>query len=101
MIKINYEISNNIIKKVKIKGHANYADYGNDIVCASISSIAICSINSALLIDNKSLKYIEKDGLLEIYDIKDENVTQKILLNMIELFKELKKQYPKNIQIKE
>ena len=39
MIKINYEISNNIIKKVKIKGHANYADYGNDIVCASISSI--------------------------------------------------------------
>ena len=71
------------------------------ILCASISSIAICSINSALLIDNKSLKYIEKNGLLEIYDIKDENVTQKILLNMIELFKELKKQYPKNIQIKE
>ena len=39
--------------------------------------------------------------LFHLYDIKDENVTQKILLNMIELFKELKKQYPKNIQIKE
>ena len=48
MIKV--EIENN---KIEIKGHANYDDYGKDIVCASVSSIVITTINA--IIDRKSV----------------------------------------------
>ena len=54
MIKVN-------IKKnhIEIKGHAMYDDYGKDIVCASISSIAITTVNAILRLDEKALhKYI-------------------------------------------
>ena len=43
MIKVN--IKNNIII---ITGHAGYDDFGKDIVCASVSSIVITSINLCL-----------------------------------------------------
>ena len=58
MIKVN--INKN---KIIITGHAGYADYGKDIVCASVSSIVITSINAILRIDNKFLTYEESDNL--------------------------------------
>ena len=53
-------------KKIIIKGHANYDEYGKDIVCASCSSIVITSINAALRIDSKSLSYEEAKDKLTI-----------------------------------
>ena len=96
MIKVN-------IKKnhIEIKGHAMYDDYGKDIVCASISSIAITTVNSILKLDKKALKYREKDGFLIIDVLKESEQTNTLILNMIELIKELEKEYPKNIKVNE
>ena len=44
--------------KVIIKGHANYADYGKDIVCASVSSIVITTVNGILEIDREAITYV-------------------------------------------
>ncbi len=100
MIKIYLTKENDIIKKVVIKGHAMYADFGKDIVCSAVSSTVITSVNASLSIDNTSLSYDDSQGLV-ININKFDNVTTKIINNMINGLLELEKTYPKNIQIKE
>ena len=94
MIKVN-------IKKnhIEIKGHAMYDDMGKDIVCASVSTIVITTINDIIRFDKNAIKYEEKDGYISIDILKDTNITNTLILNMIELLKELEKQYKKNIKI--
>ena len=100
MIKVKLKKNDNNIKKIIIKGHALYDDFGKDIVCAAVSSTVITSINASLLIDSNSLIYDDKDGLT-IVVIKNDIVTTKIIDNMISNLYELERAYPKNIQIKE
>ena len=95
MIKIIY---NESYTNLKITGHANYAKYGEDIVCASVSSIVETSINLAHEF-NDGIKYIDDQDKIEIINnTNDENVL-KVLKNMIEMLKELEKQYPENVKI--
>lgn len=87
--------------KIVIKGHARYEDNGNDIVCASASSIVITSINAALRIENTSLIYKEEKNKLTIdINSNDKNILL-IIENMIEMLKELALTYKKNIKIVE
>ena len=55
MIKVKVEKD-----KITITGHANYADYGSDIVCAAVSATVMTSIEGISIIDN------------EVIDIKQE-----------------------------
>lgn len=99
MIKIKVEYNNNFISSFKISGHANYDDYGKDIVCASVSSIAISSVNLALKLVENSVSFDSKEGLLYVTILKQDEVINKVFLNMIDMFKELEKQYKNNIKI--
>lgn len=96
MIKVEVKKENNKIKEIKLMGHALYDDYGKDIVCASVSSIVITTINGILSID-KTISYEENDGL-SIKVIKDDLVTNKLINNMINMLLELEEEYPKNIK---
>ena len=94
MIKVN--IKNN---HIVITGHANFADYGRDIVCASASSIVITSINACLRFNKNSLVYEEDTDKL-IIDIKDTSKSIKLIIdNMIFMLEELAQTYKKNIKI--
>ena len=94
MIKV--EIENN---KIEIKGHANYDDYGKDIVCASVSSIVITTINAILEFDPESIYYEDLNNRILIEKLKDDDITNKLINNMIELLEELEKSYKDNIKI--
>ena len=85
--------------EITITGHANYDDYGKDIVCASVSSIAITTINAIVEFDKDSIDVIEKDGYLKINILKNSKEWNILISNMIDLFKSLESKYPKNIQI--
>ena len=88
-------------KQIKITGHAMYDDYGKDIVCASVSSIVITSVNLALKFNAKALKYTkQKDGLV-IDILSEDKITKTVILNMLELLKELAQKYKKNIIVNE
>lgn len=100
MIKVKLVKDNNKIKRVIITGHAGFDDFGKDIVCASVSSTVITSVNASLSINSESLIYNEDNGL-DIEVVKDDIVTTKIIDNMIANLYELEKAYPKNIEIKE
>ncbi len=94
MIKV--EIENN---KIEIKGHANYDDYGKDIVCASVSSIVITTINAIIEFDPDSIYYEDLNNRILIKKLKDDDITNKLINNMIELLEELEKSYKDNIKI--
>ena len=98
MIKIKVDKSNNI-DCITISGHAGYSESGKDIVCSSVSSIAITTVNAIVRIDKEAIVFDENDGFL-FMEIKKHSKTIDILIdNMIELFLELEEQYPKYIKL--
>ena len=99
MIKINIKRENKSVYEIVIKGHANYDTYGNDIVCAAVSTMAITTVNGILALED-SLDYEENSGLLIIRTKENTDVNQKLLENLITMLEELKSQYPKNIEIR-
>lgn len=100
MVSIKVDKINNKINHIKISGHSGYAESGYDIVCASVSSIAITTVNALISINEDCLKYIEKDGLLEIDILKHDDIIDKLLFNMLSMLKELSKDYKEYIKIK-
>ena len=100
---ITIEVKNkdkNYINFIKIKGHAEYAEEGFDIVCASVSSIAITTVNAIVRLDDKAIVYSEEDGLLEIGILKYNEVINILIENMVSMFEELEKQYKNYIKIR-
>jgi len=98
MIKISIKKTDKI-DFIEVKGHANYDEYGKDIVCASVSSILITSVNAMLRIDQDSINYNDNDGV-SIDILKHTEVIDKLLVNLEELLIDLQKQYPKYIEIR-
>ena len=100
MINVKVEKENAKYKKITILGHAMYDDYGKDIVCAAVSSIATTTVNGILALNKSSLSYmVSKKGLS--IDIKNTDETTQILIgNMVSLLKELEVNYPENIEVK-
>ena len=94
MIKAN--ISKN---KVVISGHANFADYGKDIVCAAVSSIITTSVNDIYVVNKEALNYNDDGKTITIEVIKDDDLVYKLLNNLQELLINLSEDYPKNIKI--
>ncbi len=97
MINISYK-KDIIIKEIKISGHANFAEFGKDIVCAAVSSIVTTTINNILSLDNKAIKYEDNDGYILITN-EDNEMADKLLNNMLSMLNELAEDYPKNIKI--
>ena len=86
--------------EITIKGHSGYGIEGSDIVCASTSSICITTVNALLSIDEDCISYTENDGFLNIKINKHNEIIDKLINNMINLLKELEKQYQKYIEIR-
>ena len=85
--------------KIEVSGHANYDEYGKDIVCASVSSIVITTINGIIDIDEDSIYYEDKDNKILIEIKKDNETVKKLINNMVFMLESLEKDYPKNIKI--
>lgn len=100
MIKVKVCKENNIISSIEAHGHAGYADYGKDIVCASFSTMLITSINTIIDIDENAISYTDNNNL-KIVNIKKDNITNSILNTLVNMIYELRDNYDKNIIIKE
>ena len=96
MIKVRVVEKNKEVNTVMITGHALYDDYGKDIVCASVSSVVITTVNAILRIDKDAIFVEEKPFVIEVK--KSTEITKKLVENMISLLKELERDYPKNIR---
>ena len=88
------------INSIEISGHSGYKEAGSDIVCASVSSICITTVNGILSIDSDAIDYKDSDGYLKINIIRHSDITDKLVINMINLLEELKKDYKNYIEIR-
>lgn len=94
MIKVTCGIDN-----IRIKGHAGFADYGKDIVCASVSTAINTTVNAILRINDKAITYKDDGNEIVITNISKDEVTNNLLDNMCAVLISISKQYPKNIKI--
>ena len=97
---ITVEINNN--KTIKVFGHANYAEYGSDIVCASVSTAVYMSINQIEVFDKQeciNTKIVEGNAYIEV--VREDDTVSKVISNLIFTLRDLELQYPKYIKIKE
>ncbi len=88
-------------KKINILGHADYDDYGKDIVCSSVSSITITTINAILMFDENYISYRQEKDNFEIIINENNKIVDNLLKNMLNMLHELATDYPKNIKIEE
>ena len=75
-------------KTISILGHANYDDYGKDIVCASVSSIVMCTVEAISEFDIKAVDISQTKDRLDIIINKEDTITQKLINNMLNCLKE-------------
>lgn len=107
MIKINIQMQNKKIVYFKIEGHANAAAYGEDVICAAVSSVAQMTLNGYVeVLELKNLKYKEENGLI-ICDLKSSNLTEEqfekahiLSDSMHSYLREVADIYPKFVKIK-
>lgn len=80
MIKIEIQRQNNRITYFEIKGHADFSGFGEDVICAAVSSVGQMTINGLIetLKLQEKLEYVEKDGLITC-DLKESELTDEEL----------------------
>ena len=91
-----------VIKKnkvIEISGHAGYGEVGKDIVCASVSSVIMTTVNSIMNIDNSSISYMDDGDKIIIEKLNDNDIVDKLLNTMILILKDLEEQYKENIKV--
>lgn len=99
MIKVEIIRNNNNIKKISILGHAMYDEYGKDIVCASVSTLVISTVNNILSINSNTIKVEQNDSKIIIEYILKDSIIDILMNNMISNLNTLANNYPKNIKI--
>lgn len=86
-------------KLITVSGHSGYEERGKDIVCASVSSIVITTINAIIEIDSDAIDYSDLDNKIIIRILKEDEIVNKLINNMILLLESLEKDYKEYIKI--
>ena len=100
MIKVNVLVDKDV-KEISIIGHANYSEYGKDIVCSATSSIVITTVNAIISFNENYITYEELPNKFVIKINEYNDIVSKLITNMLNLLKELENDYPKYIKMKE
>ena len=90
------------------KGHSGYAEEGEDIVCAAVTSavrLTECTINDVLGLE-ASVKVREKDASITLklpakLGQTNESTCQALLTGLMLYFTQLHDEYPENIEVLE
>ena len=99
MIKVDFVLKNNFYTELTIKGHANYAESGSDIVCSAVSAIGVGGLNAIQKIKGYEPKYKVNDGFINVLFETDET-SQIIAKTLYVQLKSVEESYGKFIKIK-
>jgi len=101
MIKVDVKCHLNEIKYIEVSGHAMYANSGKDIVCASVSTALIVTINALEKLNVLDhIKYEIEEGYFQCEVLDDDIQVKALLDNLVYSLTDLSNQYPKYIKIK-
>ncbi len=99
MIAIRLTEQSGIIRSLLIQGHAQAGAYGEDLVCAGVSAIAIGLCNALDQLHGHASIQIEKH-CIAIQDIGDDGHTQDILHTALIQLQGMEERFPQNVNIK-
>lgn len=100
MIKINYNLNNDLFDLLESNGHANYSELGSDIVCSAVSAIIIGGLNAIKNIDD--YKISKNDGgylKIEFIGNNQDHDDYIVLKTMLIQLMSIEKSYSKFIKI--
>ena len=82
-----YKNAENLITGFRMAGHADYSEYGSDVVCSAVSALVINTINSIenFTSDRFSLDQNEKDGYIEFHLVSSVSNNSNLLLSSLVL----------------
>ena len=80
MITIKVRKKNGSYEEFISKGHAGYAEAGQDIVCAAVSALIITTVNSLEKFTDDKFDVQEKDGFVSIHFRN--NLSERAMLHM-------------------
>ncbi|MCL2756260.1 MAG: ribosomal-processing cysteine protease Prp [Firmicutes bacterium] len=86
-----------------IRGHANFGNHGQDVVCAAISAIAQTAVLGLIEVAKISPDIDKSDGWLSVVIFENEQRLdiRAILDTMVTGIRNIATQYPKHIKIEE
>lgn len=101
-----FRLSDGSIRGFSVKGHANYAKAGEDIVCAGVSAVTVGTVNSIESLTGVQLDAEMEHGFLSAYlssGIQDNIYSQVQLLleSLVVMLKSIVDSYGEYIQIKQ
>ena len=99
MIKVLIKREEKEFKSLEIKGHANSAEYGKDLVCAAVSAVVTGALNNLENPNDFNIKLEEGYSLVEAQKTvssHDEIVLETLIVSL----KTIEESYGKFIQIK-
>lgn len=101
-----FRLSDGSIRGFSVKGHANYAKAGEDIVCAGVSAVTVGTVNSIEALTGVQLDAEMEHGFLSAYlpsGIQDNIYSQVQLLleSLVVMLKSIVDSYGEYIQIKQ
>jgi len=98
MIKIEATRKNGKIVNLSVKGHANSAEKGKDLVCAAVSSILVGGCNALNQPNCFAIKLDSGDASIEELDHANEH-DYEVLEIMIVQFKTIEESYGKFLKV--
>ncbi|WP_263560743.1 ribosomal-processing cysteine protease Prp [Paenibacillus polymyxa] len=92
------------IQGFSVKGHANFAKSGEDIVCAGVSAVTVGTVNSIVALTDVEMETEMENGFLSAYlspeNYHDTNAQVQLLLeSMVIMLTSIAESYGKYIQI--
>ena len=99
MIRVRFLVGNRQLKGFQIIGHSGFAETGEDIVCASVSSAAYMAANTVTDIIGANADVSVSDAEMMLIINEPCERTETVLKGLELHLTELSKQYPDNIKI--
>ena len=94
MISITVFVKDNKYTGIYSKGHAGYADAGEDIVCAAVSVLMINTLNSIEAFTDDNFDCKQKDGYLDFHITEPISDAAQLLMQSLVLgLKDIQKTY--------
>lgn len=99
MIKVLLYENEDGVNRIRVSGHAGYADIGKDIVCAAVSMLVINTINSLEKFSKSCIDVVEKNDTIEL-SIKEFDSESRVLMKSLVLgLESIEKEYDGYIKL--
>lgn len=99
MIKVIIKQQDEELLGLQIKGHANYAEHGKDLVCAGVSSIAVGLLNALSQLCEESCTCSMCEGNINVEILQVNEINQLILKTGIIQLQTMELSYKNYIKI--